>query len=653
MKMLNRATFLLATATLAFAAGPGDNLYTAVRTNDLASLHNLVKDSATANAKDDHGVTPLMYAAAAGSIDSMKYLLEKGADAKSVNMFGSTALMWSVTDIAKVRLLIDHGADVKAVSKQGRTALQLAALSDHSAEIVRLLLAKGADPKTVDSMGMTTLNAATLGNDMETIRILVDAGVDVNTSGALMAADAIVGETPLANAVANGNVAATRLLLSRKADVNLAGSRDKLFQVKNGSILLGGFSPLAMAAAYGPAEIVKMLLDAGADVNTKDVRGMTPLMLAVATDRQNLEIIRMLLAKGADINASSKVGETAFDWAQKVGGAEVISMLEKAGAKKGDASMEAPVHRASAVALKPAVERSMKLLETSAGTFFSNGGCVSCHSQNVTDIAAAAAGSKGVAVNAKASAERLKQLEAIFGPFAPMLLERIDPPGAQDTTAYALNGLASAGVAPSAMTDAMAANLAAMQSATGNWHVGGWARPPIEDSDISRTALCIRSLKVYGAPGRAAEMADRLGRAKNWLMSAKAATAEERSMQLMGLAWSGADAATLRKFADSILKAQRADGGWSQRAEIASDAYATGESLYALVEAKCIQPKDAAYQKGVNFLLDTQAADGSWYVKSRAPKFQPYFESGFPYGHDQWISATATAWATIALALAL
>jgi hypothetical protein len=51
--------------------------------------------------------------------------------------------------------------------------------------------------------------------------------------------------------------------------------------------------------------------------------------------------------------------------------------------------------------------------------------------------------------------------------------------------------------------------------------------------------------------------------------------------------------------------------------------------------------------------LKTQHEDVSWYVRSRAPKFQPYFESGFPFGHDQWISASATAWATIALAPAI
>ena len=99
-----------------------------------------------------------------------------------------------------------------------------------------------------------------------------------------------------------------------------------------------------------------------------------------------------------------------------------------------------------------------------------------------------------------------------------------------------------------------------------------------------------------------------------------------------------------------LLSAQRPDGGWSQNRNLASDAYATGEALSALREAGILAASDAAYQKGVKFLMDTQAADGSWYVRSRAPKFQPYFQSGFPHDHDQWISASATAWAVMALA---
>ena len=81
-----------------------------------------------------------------------------------------------------------------------------------------------------------------------------------------------------------------------------------------------------------------------------------------------------------------------------------------------------------------------------------------------------------------------------------------------------------------------------------------------------------------------------------------------------------------------------------------SDAYATGEALYALNAAGKMRDHDPVYQKGVKYLLRTQAADGTWHVKSRSIWVQPYFESGFPYGHDQWISAAGTSWAVMALA---
>ena len=62
---------------------------------------------------------------------------------------------------------------------------------------------------------------------------------------------------------------------------------------------------------------------------------------------------------------------------------------------------------------------------------------------------------------------------------------------------------------------------------------------------------------------------------------------------------------------------------------------------------------DPVYARGVQYLLKTQLDDGSWYVRSRSPKFQPYFQSGFPHDHDQWISAAATAYAVMALAPAV
>jgi hypothetical protein len=98
------------------------------------------------------------------------------------------------------------------------------------------------------------------------------------------------------------------------------------------------------------------------------------------------------------------------------------------------------------------------------------------------------------------------------------------------------------------------------------------------------------------------------------------------------------------------LKEQRADNGWAQIPSLASDAYATGQALYALTESGILRIQDDAYQRGIRFLLNTQLADGSWYVKSRVIPIMPYFESDFPHGSDQFISAAATNWAAMALA---
>ena len=108
----------------------------------------------------------------------------------------------------------------------------------------------------------------------------------------------------------------------------------------------------------------------------------------------------------------------------------------------------------------------------------------------------------------------------------------------------------------------------------------------------------------------------------------------------------------IRTRARDLLIEQRPDGGWAQLASLSSDAYATGQSLVALREAGALAPADVAYRRGVQFLPSSQLADGSWFVKSRAMKIQPYFESGFPYGHDQWISHAGTAWASMGLASA-
>jgi len=57
--------------------------------------------------------------------------------------------------------------------------------------------------------------------------------------------------------------------------------------------------------------------------------------------------------------------------------------------------------------------------------------------------------------------------------------------------------------------------------------------------------------------------------------------------------------------------------------------------------------------RGIKFLLSTQEEDGSWYTRTRALAFQPYFDAGFPHEYDQWMSSAATSWAAMALTLAL
>jgi len=639
------AIFALTVPGAALAAGPAsDDLYNAIRANDLARLRSLVRDSADANTKDGRGETPLMYAAAAGSLDAMKFLIGKGADVNAQNEFGSTALIWSATDLAKVKLLLSHGANINTVSKRGRTALFLAAMTDHSSDTVRLLLAKGADPKITDSFKNSVLIAAAAGNDTETIRLIIDAGVDVHAANAL-------GLTPLiVSAGANGNVRAVKMLLAKGAQVNAVSLAPFMYPglaPKAGTPQFGSITALGMAAAFGPPELIKALLDAGADVNVKDVRDMTPLMLAVGTDHQDPAIIQMLLDHGAKLEPKSVLGETAHDWARKIALPTGIQLLKT---KTEDVPRPIPVAVGAPLEPRDAVERSVALLERTTHQFFANSGCAACHSQGMTDMAVAEARAKGLRVDEGAARERVQMVKIQYP--AEALYERMDlliP----EITGYSTAGLAAMSYAPDKMTDAMASTIAAQQLADGSWHYMGLSRPPAEEGDIFRTALSIRALKIYGPPGRATEMTARIAKAKQWLLSAKPLNAEDSNMQMLGLHWAGADSRDLSRFTKAILSRQQSDGGWRQRDEFSSDAYATGESLYALAAAGGIAPSDPAYQNGVKFLLTTQAADGSWHVVSRAAKFQVYFESGFPYGGDQWISAWATGWASMALAQAI
>ena len=129
------AVVVAAVALGAQAPAPGgpDESYQAIRSGDQARIAAIAGNASEINAPERRGgATPLMQAAAFGSLEAMRLLIDKGAVVNARSSAGATALMWAVADLAKVRLLIDRGADVNAVSESGRTALHLAAMSDNS-----------------------------------------------------------------------------------------------------------------------------------------------------------------------------------------------------------------------------------------------------------------------------------------------------------------------------------------------------------------------------------------------------------------------------------------------------------------------------------------------------------------------------------------
>jgi ankyrin repeat protein len=634
-RFLQTLVFWAAVAGAAFGQGASDRFYTAIRENNLPALRTLLK-SADPNIHDKRGTTPLMYAMENGSVEAIRAILAAGADVNAANDFGATALMWGITDAEKVRVLLAAGADVRAKSKMGRTPLYLAAANDGSSATVKLLLDRGVNPTERDNQQSTPLLAATAANDLASIKLLLEHGADANGSNA-------AGMTALMNAAGNGNSKAIEMLLARGANVNAVSRLEINPSVKNGAIALGSLTALLLAAPAARPEVIKALLDAGAKVDAVDVRQMTPLMIAVATDHADARVVKLLLDRGADARRKDRDGQSAIDWARKFNSPSILREFSLQATKVQTSRVMIPASLIATRDAKFAAAKSSELLQTTAATFFKEGGCGSCHAQNITAMATSAAKLAHIPVHEGAKAADLKGSQFFLAALEQGLLQRMDAPVPEILTSIGMQLAAESAPADRA-TDALVYSIAALQSQAGNWHVGWVARPPMSDGDISRTAVAIRILQLYGPSGRKAEFKQRIRRAAAWLAAAEPKTTEDLNMQLLGLKWAGASGRDLQSGVRKLLGLQREDGGWGQTPNLPTDAYATGQSLYALHE---IGPWTNA--RGARYLLETQAADGSWHVVSRAPKFQPYFESGFPYGGDQWISSAATAWATMAL----
>jgi hypothetical protein len=265
----------------------------------------------------------------------------------------------------------------------------------------------------------------------------------------------------------------------------------------------------------------------------------------------------------------------------------------------------------------------------------------------------ALARNKGLTVNEQQATKELGFAVATDKPyFEPMRLGSTIG-GAATTIGYTLMGMAAAGYAADAETDAHVHYLAINQLPDGSWRLTSY-RPPAEYSPITTTAVVLRALRLYPIPGRTEEFKERYGRAKNWLLGVKAASSEERSMQLLGLAESGATVSERGRFVKGLERSQNTDGSWSLLPGYPGEAYATGEALYALHVGGGFSTKDPVYVTGVEWLLRNQLSDGSWFMPTRAVPVQPHtFESGFPHGWHQFASDSASSWAAMALLFTL
>jgi ankyrin repeat protein len=633
------AAVALLMANISAQISADDRFHRAIRTNDLVALRGLIAAEGV-DARDTLGQTPLMLASAFGSVEAVRELLAAGADARATSSSGATALHWAATNLEKTRALLRAGADINAVSQLGRSPLLVASAATGTADVVQLLLAKGAQVDASDSTGATPLIAALTVDDRQTVQLLLAAGTDVHR-----VARTGTSATPLITAAYRGNVDAIKTLLARKVDVRITSADDN-GRVKNGLIQFGRVTALHAAVSSGDLGAVRLLLDGGADPNARDVRGMTPLVWAVSTDRPNARIVRLLLDKRASPAIKTDAGEDATDWARKFNNPAVLAVLGTT-PQKPPAEMSPASGPAVSVSPREAVARSLPLLDLASGRVTSDGGCVACHAQPLSAMSNGLARARGWSV---AGANRDgRQLQAFIGTITQPMLQMRGGGGQPDGQLYLSMAMAAVEMPPSFMTDALAHFLAGKQRADGSWNGTGATRAPMQDGDFSRTALGIRALTAYPIPSRAPEFRERVARAASWLASRSPLTTEDRVMQLLGLHWAHSNAGVRESRGRELQASQRSDGGWGQTPFLPSDAYATGQVVYALRELG-LPTAAPSLQRGVSFLTRTQQSDGSWHVKSRAMKIQPYFESSFPHSHDQWISQAGTSWATMALA---
>ncbi|KAL7790592.1 ankyrin repeat-containing domain protein [Trichoderma afarasin] len=259
----------------------------------------------------DNRITPLISAIINKSMESVKLLVEMGADVNQPLVKQCTPVYMATfgNDIEIVRYLLSHNADPNIARSDGITPLWLAAQQGYS-EITRLLAEAKADVHATDDSGGTALHA--VFDSTETVRILLEHGADINRMDEDEA-------TPLGLAINSAQVNAVKVMLSES-------------KIKPDWSMPLMYKPILRAVRDGDTDVMSLVLEAGVNVDLVDEQNGASLTLW-AMSRNDDNMIRTLLEFGPDLGHKDKDGDTALHSIRKKTPLASIRRLVNAGGK--------------------------------------------------------------------------------------------------------------------------------------------------------------------------------------------------------------------------------------------------------------------------------------------------------------------------------